>query len=96
VVDCPVCGSLSESDYAFSKYGWPAHDIALEPAASSLITIAGSRGGGRGEELQQCPGCGRFFHWKQSYEFLVNGSRDEETLTRIDAAAAQELRARLS
>ena len=96
MVDCPVCGSLGASESAFSKYGWPADDVPMAPAAASLVTIAGSRGGGRGEELQQCPACGRFFHWMLSYEFLVNGSEDEETLTRIDAAAAEELRGRLA
>lgn len=39
----------------------------------------------RGRGLYRCKACGAFFEYVRSYEFLVGGSEDEETWTRVSA-----------
>ena len=34
--------------------------------------------------LKQCPKCGTYYKWDFSYEFLVNGSENEITLTWLE------------
>lgn len=51
---------------------------------------------GRGEELRRCPSCGAWFRWRLTYEFYVNGSEDEETLTSLSEEDAAGLRAQLT
>jgi hypothetical protein len=48
--------------------------------------------GSRKLQLQQCPECGTYYLYRTDYEFLVNGSEDEEFLTRLtDNEAAEYL-----
>ena len=88
---CPVCGELGAEEYARQKWGWPEHDTALPPAAGRLDTVRdlGSEGS-RARELRRCPACGSWFLYRSDYEYLANGSEDEQTLTRLgpDEAAA--------
>ena len=45
-------------------------------------------------QLQQCPQCATYYLYRTDYEFLVNGSEDEEELTRLTDEAAAEYLAR--
>ena len=90
-----ACGELGAVEWSAAKYGHAQDDRPLPPAAGRLTTVCGWRSGGRGEELWRCARCGAWFHWVLSYEFLVGGSEDEETLTRVSAEEAAVLRGRL-
>ena len=93
---CEDCGALGPYESGYTKYGRPADDRPLPPAAARLVTVCGWQAGGRGEELRRCPSCGAWFRWHLTYEFYVNGSEDEETLTRLSDEEAVGLRARLT
>jgi hypothetical protein len=93
---CKVCGPIGAYESSYAKYGRPEDDRPLSPAAAHLVTVCGWQSGGRGEELRQCPSCGAWFRWHLAYEFYVNGSEDEETLTRLSDEEAASLRWRLT
>ena len=93
---CEDCGALGPYESAYAKYGRPEDDRPLPPAAARLVTVCGWQTGGRGEELRRCASCGAWFRWQLTYEFYVNGSEEEETLTRLSEEEAAGLRARLT
>jgi len=39
-------------------------------------------------QLKQCPNCGAYYLYHTDYEYLVNGSEDEEHLVRLTAEQA--------
>lgn len=39
-------------------------------------------------QLLQCPDCGQYYLFESDYEYLVNGSEDEQTLTRLSEEQA--------
>jgi len=41
--------------------------------------------------LKQCAACGTYYLYETDYEYLVNGSEDEEVLTRLKEEEAREL-----
>lgn len=48
--------------------------------------------GDRALQLQQCPECRAYYLYRTDYEFLVNGSENDEYLSRLtDAEAAPYL-----
>lgn len=47
--------------------------------------------GSRKKEVRQCPRCGDYFVYELDYEFLANGSEDEESLVRLTKSEAREL-----
>jgi len=86
---CPICANLSDKEYAFQKYGWAQDDTHLPEAASHLAVVRDFRPfDSRKLQLQQCPKCDTYYLYKTDYEFLVNGSEDEEFLTRLTQAEA--------
>lgn len=90
---CATCGSLPASSYALQKYGWPEDDTRLPDAAGKLVLVKDlAPHGARTRHLKRCPACGAWFLYRTDYEFLVNGSEDEEFLDRLtDAEAAAHL-----
>ena len=48
----------------------------------------------RALQLKQCPECGTYYLYRTDYEYLVNGSEDEEVLTRLKPEEATEYLAR--
>ncbi len=81
---CTVCGILGGHEYAAQKYGWPEDDTHLPRAALSLDLVRNLRpSGSRRLQLMQCPQCDAHFLYRSDYEFLVNGSEDEEFLSRL-------------
>lgn len=88
-VTCEKCEALSPTATSFHKNGHDDEAVAL-PDISRLKVV-----GGRwplkntGEwRVAKCADCGAYFRYEFSYEFLVNGSEDEESLTRLDLRQA--------
>jgi len=40
--------------------------------------------------IKRCPECGTVYLWEMEYEYLVNGSEDEITLTRLSEAEGEK------
>lgn len=88
---CPTCFTLLDEHYAMQKYGWPQDDTHLPAAAGQLKVVKDFRPyDSRKLQLWQCPTCGTYYLYTTDYEFLVNGSEDEEFLTRLTEAQAAE------
>ena len=81
---CPSCATLRDEEYAYQKYGWEQDNSYLPPAAADLRVVRDLRPyGSRNLQLQQCPECGTYYLYRTDYEYLVNGTEDEEFLTRL-------------
>ncbi|MBL8058202.1 MAG: hypothetical protein JNK29_15965 [Anaerolineales bacterium] len=91
---CGLCAELNDEEYALQKYGWEKDNTYLPAAAGRLTLVKDLRPhSGRTLHLQRCPQCGTYYLYRTDYEFLVNGSEDEEFLSRLtDAQAAEYLR----
>ena len=86
---CTLCGGLLNEEYGFQKYGWPEDDTYLPGAAGKLELVRDLRpGSSRALQLRRCPQCGTYYLYRTDYEYLVNGSEDEEFLTRLSEAEA--------
>ena len=86
---CATCGTLNDSHYAFQKYGWEKDNSYLPAAANRLVLVHDLRPySGRALQLQQCPECHTYYLYQTDYEYLVNGSEDEQFLTRLTAEDA--------
>ena len=88
--DCRICSALADSESAYQKYGHAEDNTYLPAAANSLQVVRDfKQHSSRKLQLQQCPQCATYYLYRTDYEFLVNGSEDEEELTRLtDEAAA--------
>nr|WP_044200972.1 hypothetical protein [Oscillochloris trichoides] len=87
--DCPICSQLDDEEYAYQKYGWPENDSALPAAVSQLQLVRDLQPHGSRElHLLQCPLCGGYYLYRTDYEYLVNGSEDEQFLTRLSPEQA--------
>jgi len=88
---CGICSGLTDEAYASQKYGWEEHNSYLPAAAGQLKIVQDLRPfGSRKLQLQQCPECGCYYLYRTDYEYLVNGTEDEEYLTRLTADVAAE------
>jgi hypothetical protein len=80
--DCAICSKLRDEEYSFEKYG--SDDNTYLPGIYlKLIELKDNSTDGYSNKLLQCPDCGTFYAYKFSYEYLVNGSEDETTITRL-------------
>ncbi len=88
---CSLCSSILDEEYAFQKYGHAEDDSALPAEASRLVLVKDLRpSSGRALHLKQCPECGTYYLYRTDYEYLVNGSEDEQFLTRLTSDQAAE------
>ena len=88
---CKTCSSLKDQENAYQKYGWEQDSTYLPAAARQLLVIVDLRPyGSRKLQLQQCPECGTYYLYTTDYEYLVNGSEDEEILMRLTQEQATE------
>ena len=88
---CSLCSNLSDEEYAFQKYGWEEGNTQLPPVANQLVVVKDFHpGSSRALQLKQCTQCGKYYLYRTDYEYLVNGSEDEEFLTRLSAQQAEE------
>lgn len=89
VEPCRICANLRPVESAFQKYGWPENDTSLPAVAAELIVVRDFRPyDSRSLQIWQCPLCGTYYLYQTDYEYLVNGSEDEETLTRLTGEEA--------
>ena len=91
---CSICRHLADKEAAFQKYGWEEDNTYLPAAAGRLTMVKDFKPyASRKLQLHQCPECGTYYRYETDYEFLVNGSEDEEYLTRLtDEEAAKYLK----
>lgn len=90
LADCSICSQLDDIETSFYKYGWDDMDIPLPPVASRLVILNDpSEPDPQNRHTRRCPECGTFYRYQQSYEYIVNGSEDEEVLTRLTPAEAR-------
>lgn len=87
---CSICSQLDDRHTAFQKGGRESENTYLPAAASHLKTVKDLDPSGRTFQLQQCPQCGTYYLYEHTYEFLVYGSEDDESLTRLPAGKAAE------
>ena len=88
---CPTCSTLSDQEYAYQKYGSEDGNSFLPAAADRLAIIRDLQPwGSRSLQLRQCQQCGTYYLYRTDYEYLVNGSEDEQFLTRLAADQARE------
>ncbi len=81
---CRICKNLKDVETSFIKFGWDDHNIYLPDAAKELIPAEDTRAPGKDKHhIRRCPLCGRLYKYDLSYDYYVNGSEDEETLTRL-------------
>jgi hypothetical protein len=84
IKDCPVCGRLKDIETSFSKYGAPAYDRLLPEEAKTLVILDDPDVSGTDRHhIRRCPACGALYEYLQSHEYMINGTEEEETLTRL-------------
>jgi hypothetical protein len=90
-ISCAVCSRLKNEERSFYKYAAPQYDNPLPGASQLLKTVPGVRGEiDEKDQIRVCPDCNQLYHYKVSYEYHVNGSEDEELLTRLTEAETGE------
>jgi hypothetical protein len=92
IADCEICSALGEVETSFRKYGWDDMDRSLPPTAARLQPLkAPETYDEERHHIKRCPVCGIFYQYHLTYEYLVNGSEDEEELIRLTPAQARDL-----
>ena len=81
---CPICTQLRDVETSFHKYDAPEYDRSLPDAAAQLeILQPPGAADVQDRHVRRCPNCGALYAYRTSYEYFVNGSEDEEELTRL-------------
>jgi hypothetical protein len=89
---CTICSCLSAEERAYQKFGQEENATFLPAAASQLLMVRDLRSGGsRKLQLWQCPYCSTYYLYRTDYEYLTNGSEDEEFLSRLNPEQASKL-----
>jgi glyoxylase-like metal-dependent hydrolase (beta-lactamase superfamily II) len=86
---CEVCAALRPVETSLYKEGREGFDTPLPLAARRLVELA--QAVGEDERLRPwlCPFCGTLYSYESRYEYLANGSEDEEELRRLSDAEAR-------
>lgn len=87
---CTTCKQLKDIEYGYQKYGSPENDTFISIAIDDLKAIKWAGSSSRERKLYQCPICNTYYYYYTDYEYLVNGSEDEQCLKRLTTAEAQE------
>jgi hypothetical protein len=88
---CSICSGLDGYEHASQKGGRPDDDTSLPPSASRLTVVRDfAPGADRELQLRQCPECRTSYLYRTDYEFLVNGTEDDQYLARLSEAEAAE------
>jgi hypothetical protein len=101
--NCTICSALGEYAYAFQKGGreleatyLPSVAVELElvkDLSSARLELPGlpvPLPSSRLRQIRRCPLCGTRYLFETDYEFLAGGSEDEQKLTRLTSAQAEE------
>ena len=84
---CEICSELRAAETSFYKWGWEENDRPLPAAAARLVPAEEIDSYERERHhLKRCPLCGTLYLYEWTYEYLANGSEDEERLTRLPPA----------
>jgi uncharacterized C2H2 Zn-finger protein len=91
-LSCVICLQLGDLVWASQKYGWEENDTTLPVATKELLVILDLKpNSSRALQLRQCPKCKTYYRYERDYEYLVNGSEDEQSLKRLNAEEAGKL-----
>ncbi len=89
--NCTICSKLKDREYTFTKYLSDYSTPPLPDAAARLVVVIDMNpGSSRASRLMRCPECGTYYLYESDYEYLVNGTEDEEFLTRLTDEQAGE------
>ena len=81
---CPACGPLKDVECSYSKYGAPEYDRPLPAAAAGLIVMnIPAEPDPEKRHVRRCPVCGALYAYLSWHEYVINGTEDEEELTRM-------------
>lgn len=87
---CGICSQLSNKESAFQKFG-SDYGTSLPEASEKLeVVIDFKPNSGRKLQLKKCPECGTYYLYKTDYDYYINGSEDEQELTRLTESQASE------
>jgi len=88
---CSICSQLKDRETAFQKYGSSYPDTYLPAAAGQLEIVIDFRPlSERKIQLRRCPECRRYYLYQTDYEYLTNGTEDEQELIRLSDTDAEE------
>lgn len=88
---CSLCAQLADEEYASQKYGWEERNTHLPAVVERLVVVRDFQlYGSRQLQLRRCPECGGYYLYRSDYEYLANGSEDEQFLTRLTLEQAEE------
>ena len=88
---CGTCSGLKDEEYAFLKCGRPESSTTLPAAFKFLKVVRDFKPmSSRALQLRRCPECGAYYLYRSDYEYLTNGTEDEEFLTRLTEEQAAE------
>jgi hypothetical protein len=86
---CTICRDIPQHSREF----WKGGDLQGNnmPAATAKLEIIGwpyynDDTSSSNQCFKQCPECGTVYQWDMEYEYIVNGSEDDITLTRLNEA----------
>lgn len=89
---CSICSQLAERENASQKFGWEENDSSLPEVVNRLVmTVDLQPDSDRARQLWQCPECGDYYLYESGYDYLVNGSEDWQTLTRLTPQEIREI-----
>jgi uncharacterized C2H2 Zn-finger protein len=92
LINCSICSQLGDQEWASQKYGWEQNDTFLPAASHELNLIRDLKpNSARALQLWQCPKCNTSYRYESDYEYLVNGSEDEQSLKRLSLEEADKL-----
>jgi len=89
---CSICKTIPDSCYAYWKGGvletqpLPNSESKLKVVGAPIYNDSTSHSH---SVIKRCPECGTCYRWDYEYEYLVNGSEDEITLTRLTEKEAK-------
>lgn len=89
--NCGTCSGLSDKEHAEQKFG--SENNTYLPEKASLLTevFDFQPCSSRKRILKSCPECGAYYLYETDYVYLVNGSEDEEYLTRLSKHESDDL-----
>lgn len=91
IIQCGICSQLEDRETGFRKYGSSYPDTYLPAASDKLELIIDFRPSSeRKIQLRRCPECGRYYLYRTDYEYLTNGTEDEQELIRLSDNEADE------
>jgi uncharacterized C2H2 Zn-finger protein len=91
-LSCSICSHLGDTEWATQKYGWEDDDTYLPIASNELIIILDLKpNSSRSLQLMQCPKCNTYYRYESDYEYLANGSEDDQCLKRLNAQEADKM-----